>query len=174
VLDKVIDSFDSNFTVNLSWISARNAYSGESLNYNDIYTHRPLNNIKKLSIPTRAEWRDGNIKQFYRSYRWIEDLNIYEIVEYGSGRNYFESNKKKYVCSESNILDKPVYMYIIGVIAGWIHLNLDKILPYEYLIFIDCDETGISFKLITTKKHTLLPERFLYDWRRFIFNGVKN
>ena len=64
-----------------------------------------------------------------------------------------------------------ISLYIIGVLAGWLYWNQEKILPYEYVIFIDVGQV-ITFRLVTMNKHAECPKRFMFDKHRFIINGV--
>lgn len=163
VLDKTIDSFDHNFHITYVYghtITASSSNCCLSCLYHHSNACSKLNNefIISLNRPrflipfSEGPWHSNMMYRHYTGNYFTEDI--------------FKN-------SESCINDS-VHMYIIGVIAGWIHLNIDKILPYEYLVFIDVDANGINFKLVTTKKHEIAPKRFLYDWRRFIVSGVKH
>jgi hypothetical protein len=166
VLDKTVDSFDHNFKKTYIYGLSQyhqNEYSGKSSVLPDIIKYNKI----KQPFTINMSMRDHRFAiPFTDSGPWIEDLNWH----------WYHAHRCKYTAeifkkSETTVNDS-VLMYIIGVIAGWIHLNLDKILPYEYLIFIDCNPRSISFKLVTLKKHDVCPKRFLYDWRRFIITGI--
>jgi hypothetical protein len=167
VLDKVVVSFDHNFHISYVYGHTIPASSSKhsSTDYSSSWSCKVANECANLNNEFIISWSRPKFLIPFSYGPWCDNM----ICIHYTNKLIIEDIFKK---NESSINDS-VHMYIIGVIAGWIHLNLDKILLYEYLIFIDCDENGTSFKLITTKKHTLLPKRFLYDWRRFIVNGVK-
>ena len=166
VLDKVVDTFDHNFQKTYIYglsIYHQNEYSGRSgvlptiikdnSNAHNLFTINMSMRDRRFAIP------------FINAGPWIEDLNWH----------WYHAYMPKYTAdvfkqSEPKVNDS-VFMYIVGILAGWIHLNIANILPYEYLVFIDCDTQGVRFKLVTLKKHAKQPARFLFDWRRFIVTG---
>jgi hypothetical protein len=157
VLDKTIDSFDHNFC--RQYILGFYNYSGNQGGGGLAQPIKKYNtfNLSRIVPPINSDCGGKLACNLFleTTPARCNMLSIYQLFE----------------MSYETIGDM-VYMYIIGVIAGWIHLNLDKILPYDYLIFIDCNPRGISFKLVTLKKHDVCPKRFLYDWRRFIITGM--
>jgi len=157
VLNKEIDSFDHNF--GREYILGFYNYSGNQGGGGLAQPIKQYNtfNLSRVVPPINSDCGGILAQNLFleTTSARCNMLSIYQLFE----RSY-------------ETIGDIVYMYIIGVIAGWIHLNLDKILPYEYLIFIDCNPHGISFKLVTLKKHDVCPKRFLYDWRRFIITGM--
>jgi ribosomal protein L31 len=174
-----VDTFDTNFNVNIVLMSYQEShhYNADLFSTQKLDCHgREVSGVHPFYIPTKATSdTTGRYYGFNRRQRWIENLDIGEVyypgVHIPQVDNYFKSGS--YVYDPSRPLGKGICMYVVGVIAGWIHLNLARILPYEYLVFIDCDAACVRFRLVILKKHTVQPARFLLDWRRFIITGCE-
>ena len=166
VLDRVVDTFDHNFQktyiYGLSMYHQNEHSSCSSVLPTIIQNNSRIHNSFTINISIRDK---RFAIPFTNAGPWIEDLNW----------QWYHAHMPKYtadVFKQSNsAVNDSVFMYIVGVLAGWIHLNIAHILPYEYLVFIDCDPQGVRFKLVTLKKHAKQPARFLFDWRRFIVTG---
>ena len=83
-------------------------------------------------------------------------------------RNYIIHNDQFFTSSSSSL--DMISIYIIGVIAGWLHSNIDRVLPYDYIIVIDHGEADTRFKFITLGEKKIKPKRFFLNWTRFIIN----
>jgi hypothetical protein len=162
VLDKTVDSFDHNFRtsyiIGIKCTSCANYAAPVVHPKKDFIIMNDLNMVKHKGFTVLPPF-DSN--QYLTPPPFQSDYIQHKLFDKSDNQKSYRNNIN---CLHS--------LYIIGVIAGWIHRNIKKILPYDYLIFIVCNPRGISFKLVTLKKHDVCPKRFLYDWRRFIITGM--
>ena len=162
VLDRVVDTFDHNFST-----SYKIGISCNSCERYPAPIRRPTCNFIIMNDLNDVKHKGFTVLPPFDSDDHLVVPSFHS--DYIHNKLFDKSNNNKAYRNNISCLHS---LYIIGVIAGWIHRNIKKILPYEYLIFIDCTPHGISFKLVTLKKHVVCPKRFLYDWRRFIITGM--